>query len=113
MFDKLAAVEMRYEELASSLGTATVQNDPSEYRKQAKALSDIEPLVGKYREYKAVEADLTQAQELIKGGDAELRELAQEELAQLTARKARIVDELKILLIPRDPNDEKNVLVEI
>ncbi len=113
MFDKLAAVEMRYEELASSLGTTAVQNDPAEYRKQAKTLSDLEPLVGKFREYKAVTSEMAHAQELARGADADMRELAQEELANLTARQARIVDELKVLLIPKDPNDEKNVLVEI
>ena len=113
MFDKLAAVEMRYEELTSSLGTAEVQSDPTEYRKQAKMLADIEALVLKYREHRTVSAEITQAEELMKGGDPEMRDLAQEELADLTARQSRIIDELKILLIPKDPNDDKNVLVEI
>jgi peptide chain release factor 1 len=113
MFDKLAAVETRYEELTASLGTATVQNDPAEYRKQAKTLSDLEPLVEKYREYKAVAAEIAQAEELRKAGDPEMRDLAEEELSDLNMRHLRIVDELKILLIPKDPNDEKNVLVEI
>jgi len=113
VFDKLAAVETRYEELMASLGTATVQNDPGEYRKQAKTLSDLEPLVEKYREYKAVAAEIAQAEELMKAGDPEMRDLAQEELSDLNMRQGRIVDELKILLIPKDPNDEKNVLVEI
>ena len=113
MFDKLASVETRYEELMASLGTSTVQNDPTEYRKQAKMLSDIEALVLKYREYKVVSAQLAQAEELMKSSDAEMRELAQEELSDLTAQHSRIADELKILLIPKDPNDDKNVLVEI
>jgi peptide chain release factor 1 len=113
VFDKLASVENRYEELTSSLGTAAVQSDPAEYRRQAKALSDLEPLVEKYREYRAVAAEILQAQEIVKSGDAELRALAEEELATLTTRQARIVEELKILLIPKDPNDEKNVLLEI
>jgi peptide chain release factor 1 len=113
MFDKLATVEARYEELTASLGTASVQNDPAEYRKQAKMLSDIEPLVEKYREYKIVASELTQAEELAGAGDPEMRALAQEEVAGLSQRQSRIVDELKILLIPKDPNDEKNVLLEI
>jgi peptide chain release factor 1 len=113
VFDKLASVETRYEELMASLGTSTVQNDPTEYRKQAKMLSDIEALVLKYREYKIVSAQLAQAEELMKSSDAEMRELAEEELSDLTAQHSRIVDELKILLIPKDPNDDKNVLVEI
>ena len=113
MFDKLATVETRYEELTSSLGTAAVQNNPAEYRKQAKMLSEIEPLVEKYREYKTVASELSQAEELAGVGDPEMRALAQEEVAGLSQRQSRIVDELKILLIPKDPNDEKNVLLEI
>jgi peptide chain release factor 1 len=113
MFDKLATVETRYEELTSSLGTASVQNDPAEYRKQAKMLSEIEPLVEKYREYKTVASELSQAEELARVGDPEMRALAHEEVAGLSQRQSRIVDELKILLIPKDPNDEKNVLLEI
>jgi peptide chain release factor 1 len=68
MFDKLATVETRYEELTASLGTAAVQNDPAEYRKQAKMLSELEPLVEKYREYKAVAGELTQAEDLASAG---------------------------------------------
>jgi peptide chain release factor 1 len=113
MFDKLATVETRYEELTASLGTAGVQNDPAEYRKQAKMLSELEPLVEKYREYRTVASELTQAEELAGVGDPEMRALAQEEVAGLSQRQARIVDELKILLIPKDPNDDKNVLLEI
>jgi peptide chain release factor 1 len=113
VFDKLATVESRYEELASSLGTAAVQSDPAEYRRQAKALSDLEPLVEKYREHKAVSDEIAEAQELARGGDADLRALAQEELAALSQRQARIVEELKVLLVPRDPNDDKNVMLEI
>jgi peptide chain release factor 1 len=113
MFDKLTTVEARYEELTSSLGSAAVQNDPAEYRKQAKMLAEIEPLVEKYREYKTVASELTQAEELAAAGDPEMRALAQEEVAGLSQRQARIADELKILLIPKDPNDEKNVLLEI
>ncbi|HTM33101.1 MAG TPA: peptide chain release factor 1 [Vicinamibacterales bacterium] len=113
MFDKLATVEARYEELTNSLGTSTVQNDPAEYRKQAKMLAEIEPLVEKFREYKTVASELTQAEELAGAGDPEMRALAQEEVSGLSQRQTRIVDELKILLIPKDPNDEKNVLLEI
>ena len=113
MFDKLATVEARYEELTNSLGTGAVQNDPAEYRKQAKMLAEIEPLVEKFREYKTVASELRQAEELAGAGDPEMRALAQEEVSGLSQRQTRIVDELKILLIPKDPNDEKNVLLEI
>jgi peptide chain release factor 1 len=113
MLDKLASVESRYKELMASLGTSTVQNDQAEYRKQAKALAEIEPLVDKYREYKNVASEIAQAQELAKSADAEMRALAEEELEGLEARRDQLEDELKILLLPKDPNDEKNVIVEI
>jgi peptide chain release factor 1 len=113
MFDKLAAVETQYEELTTRLGTVEVQSDAAEYRKSAKALSDIEPLVQKYREYKSIEKDITGARELAAGADADMRELAQEELKDLEARCEVIQQELKVLLIPKDPNDEKNVILEI
>ena len=113
MFDKLLTVESRYEELMTQLGTVEVQSDAAEYRKAAKALSDIEPLVQKFREYKGVEAGIAGAQELVKGDDAEMRELAHEELTELQERREGLLQELKVLLIPKDPNDEKNVLLEI
>jgi peptide chain release factor 1 len=113
MFDKLASIERRYEELMASLGTSTVQNDPAEYRKQAKALADIEPLVEKYREYKVVAGEIAQTEELARGNDPDMRALAEEELGGLESRREQLIDELKVLLLPKDPNDEKNVIVEI
>jgi len=113
MFDKLASVDARYEELMSSLGTTEVQDDPAEYRKQAKELSDLEPLVHKFREYQGIAGEIGQAEELARGSDAEMRALAEEELAGLATRREALESELKVLLLPRDPNDEKNVIVEI
>jgi peptide chain release factor 1 len=113
MFDKLSTVESRYEELMTRVGTAEVQADPGEFKKAAKALSELEPLVAKFREYKSVEENITGAEELAKGSDAEMRELAEEELGTLTARRDALLQELKVLLIPKDPNDEKNVILEI
>ncbi len=113
MFDKLAATEQQYEELMQRLGSAELQADPVEYRKQAKLLSDIEPTVERYREFKAVQRDIAGAQELVAGGDPDMRELAQEELRSLESRRESLEQELKILLVPRDPNDEKNVILEI
>jgi peptide chain release factor 1 len=113
MIDKLISVERKYEELMASLGTSAVQNDPAEYRKQAKALSELEPLVEKFREYKTVAEGIAQAEELMKGSDPEMRELAEEELGGLGARRDQLMAELKYLLLPKDPNDEKNVIVEI
>src|SRR5436190_10375490 len=113
MFDKLAAEEQRYEDLMRRLGTTEVQSDPSEYRKQAKALADVEPLVEKFREYKAIVRDLAETEELAGSGDGDMRELVREELKSLIARRDAALNDLKILLIPKDPNDEKNILVEI
>ena len=113
MFDKLSTVESRYNELMTRLGTAELQSDPAEYRKGAKALSELEPLVEKYREYKAVEQDVAGAEELARGSDAEMRALAEEELTSLHQRRDALLHELRILLVPKDPNDEKNVIVEI
>ena len=113
MFDKLATVESRYDELMTRLGTTEVQSDAAEYKKAAKALSELEPLVQKYREYKSVEQDIAGAHELIASGDPEMKTLAEEELASLEQKRESILQELKILLVPKDPNDEKNVLLEI
>ena len=113
MLDKLTSVEHRYSELASLLAEPAVQGDPSEYRKHARALAELEPMVERFREYKGVVAELEQAQELVRSGDLEMRELAQEELTSLQSRRDALLQELKLLLVPKDPNDEKNVLLEI
>jgi peptide chain release factor 1 len=113
MFDKLAATEQQYDELVQRLGSPELQNDPAEYRKHAKALSEIEPMVERFREYKGVSRDIAQTEELVASGDADMRELAQEELKSLAARRDALVGELKLLLVPKDPNDEKNVVLEI
>ena len=83
------------------------------YRKAAKQLSELEPLVEKFREYKSVEKDIKDAEEMAQGSDADMREMAQEELKSLTEQRDHILEELKVLLVPKDPNDEKNVILEI
>jgi peptide chain release factor 1 len=113
MFDKLTSEEARYEDLTQRLGTAEVQSDPNEYRKQAKALAELEPLVARFREYKNVAQEIAQTEELAAGGDADMRELAKEELKALVTRRDALLADLKILLIPKDPNDEKDVVLEI
>src|SRR3954463_3024611 len=113
MFDKLATEEQRYEELMRLLGTSEVQSEPQEYRKHAKALAEVEPLIERFREYKAVVRNLAETEELANSGDSDMRELAKEELKSLVARRDELIAEMKILLIPKDPNDEKNVMLEI
>src|SRR5262245_37080121 len=113
MFDKLISVERRYDELVQLLGTAEVQSDQAEFRKHAKAASEIEPIVERFREYKTTVRDLTETEELAASGDDDMRELAQQELKSLTAKRDSLLGELKILLVPKDPNDERNVVLEI
>jgi peptide chain release factor 1 len=113
MFDKLATEEQRYEELMRLLGTSEVQSEPAEYRKHAKALAEVEPLIERFREYRTVVRNIAETEELVNAGDADMRDLAKEELKSLVARREALIGEMKILLIPKDPNDEKNVMLEI
>jgi peptide chain release factor 1 len=113
MFDKLAATERQYEELVHRLGSSELQSDPAEYRKQAKALAEIEQTVERFREYKSVAQAVAETEELLAGSDEDMRALAQEELKSLLARREALIGELKVLLVPRDPNDDKNVVLEI
>jgi peptide chain release factor 1 len=113
MFDKLLSEESRYEELSRLLSTVEVQSDSNEIRKHSKALAELEPLVEKFRQYKSIVQEITQAEDLANGTDADMRDLAKEELKSLTAKRDAVVAELKVLLVPKDPNDEKNVVLEI
>ena len=113
MFDKLAALERRYDDLLERLGTGELQSDPAEYRKQSKALAEIQPTVERFREYKSVVRNVAETEELMAAGDPDMRNLAQEELKTLIARRESLISELKVLLVPKDPNDEKNVVLEI
>jgi len=113
MFEKLAAIERQYEELARLLGTADVQSDPAEYRKHAVALAEIEPIVERFREYGTAVREIAQTEELGTSGDAGMRELADEELRSLVARRDSLLADLRILLVPRDPNDQRDVVLEI
>ncbi len=115
MFDKLKEVESRYDELITLVSDVAVLSDPSEYRKHSKALSEIQPLVEKYRDYKAATTEAAETQELTDGhdDDPELRELAKQELIILEERQKSLLAEIKILLLPKDPNDERNVVLEI
>jgi len=113
MFDKLATEEQRYEELMRLLGTSDVQSEPAEYRKHAKALAEVEPLIERFREYKILVRDIAETEELAGAGDSDMRDLAREELKALVARRDTLIGEMKMLLVPKDPNDEKNVMLEI
>ncbi len=113
MLDKLNAVEAKYQDLLTLLGDPAVQSDAAQYRTHAKALADLEPLVDRYRDYKSVVSNLVQAEELARGDDADMRALALEEIPALKARSEALIGEIKVLLLPKDPNDEKDVVLEI
>ena len=113
MFDKLNVVEVQYDELMSRLGTTEIQPNSSEYRKTLKTLAEIEPVVQKYRAFKTVQKEIELTKELGHGTEADIRELAHEELKILEQRQESLLQELKILLIPKDRNDGKNVILEI
>ena len=110
---KLEQLEKRFEELTQQMADASVISDADRYRKVAKEHSELADLVGKYREWKQVEDSLSQARGMLQERDPELKEMAEEEIARLDPEKARIEDELNILLLPKDPNDDKNVVLEI
>jgi peptide chain release factor 1 len=111
--DKLATIAAKYDELSGLLGTPAVQSDAAAYRTHSKSLAEIGPLVDGFREYRQVEDELAQAREVAAGGDADLKALADEEIAAHEARLAALEAELQVLLIPKDPNDDRNVVLEI
>jgi peptide chain release factor 1 len=115
MFDKLEQLEAKYEEMTRLLSDPEVLADTSRYQKHAKAHSDLAAVVEKFREYKALQVAIADTKQMIQdeGMEEELRKLAQEELVQLEQKLLKCGDELKVLLLPKDPNDEKNVLLEI
>ena len=110
---KLQQIEVRFDELTRQLADPAVIGDSGEYRKAAKARSDIAEVVSKYRDWKKAAGELDQARGMLQEQDAELRAMANEEVARLEPQIARFEQELKVLLLPKDPNDEKNVVLEI
>ena len=113
MFDKLSAIEERYEKLMALVSDAAVQADPAEYRTYSKALVDIQPLVETFREYRSALTEIAQVQELADSSEGDMRDLAHQELRTLEARRDTLLTAIKTLLVPKDPNDEKNVVLEI
>ncbi len=111
MFDKLAQIEARYHDLTAEIARPEVVTDSARYQKLAKAYAEMRAVVEKYHEWKEIEKGIEGARALLV--DAEMKQLAHEELSQLEQRKLQVEQELKLLLLPRDPNDDKNVIVEI
>jgi peptide chain release factor 1 len=112
MYEKLQEIEKRYDELQRKIADQAVVTDVKAYREAMKAISEISGVVAKYRELREVKKRLADTREMLQSDD-EMRELAQIELADLEAREPKLEEDLKILLQPKDPNDEKNVFVEI
>ncbi|HUQ50437.1 MAG TPA: peptide chain release factor 1 [Terriglobales bacterium] len=114
MFERLDQIEAKYEELTAALSSPEIVNDSARYQKTAKAHSEVSEIVEKYREFKDLTKGITESRAMVASeSDAEMRAYAEEELAKLDARKTRVEEELKALLVPKDPNDEKNVILEI
>jgi peptide chain release factor 1 len=113
MFDKLEAVEKRYEDLAQQLANPDVIARRQEFQKLSKEHADLSDLVTAYRSYKRVVADLDANKPLLEEKDAEMRAMAREEQTRLDAEKLSLEEQLKVLLLPKDPNDEKNIVLEI
>ena len=114
MFERLDQIEARYEELTSALASPDIVNDSAKYQKTAKAHSEVAPIIEKYREYKDLTRGIAESKAMLADEkDPEMRAYAQEELSQLEPRVAAIEEDLKVLLLPKDPNDEKNIILEI
>jgi peptide chain release factor 1 len=113
MRDKLKVIEEKYEELTKLLMDPVVFSKPSDLQKYSKEQSELEPLVEKIRQYTKVLSDIEETEELLKGEDADLRELANSELNELREQKPSIEEELKIMLLPKDPRDARNAILEI
>src|SRR4030081_2494117 len=114
MFERLDQIEARYEELTNATPSPDIVNDSARYQKTAKAHAEVAPIVENYREYKDLTKGIAESKGVLADEkDPEMRAYAQEELDKLEARVAAVEEELKVLLLPKDPNDEKDVILEI
>jgi peptide chain release factor 1 len=114
MLDKLEQIEARYEGLTAELSSPEVYNDPANYAKLNKQHRGMGEMVTKYREWKQIKSELSGAKELLDlSDDEEMREMARSEMTALEERLGKVEEDLRVLLLPRDPNDEKNVILEI
>jgi len=110
---KLDQLEKRFDELNQQMADPSVISDPDQYRKITKAHSELSEIVGQYRQWKKFQDSLSQARPMLQEQDPELKAMAEEEVAQLEPELIRIEEQLKVLLLPKDPLDEKNVVLEI
>ncbi|RKD31397.1 peptide chain release factor 1 [Thermohalobacter berrensis] len=114
MLEKLKGLEERYIELSKKISDPEVINNTKEWQKLVKEHADLEPIIMKYREYIKADKELKDAKEMLKDKlDDDFKEMVKEEVNELTKKIEELAEELKLLLVPKDPNDEKNVIVEI
>jgi len=111
--DKLQEIEEKFERLTADLGDPGVLSDPARYRQMAKDRAQLEPLVDAFRDFKRIRAEVQGNEALLADPDADVRQMARDELPALKAELARLEDKLKLLLVPRDPNDERDVILEV
>ncbi|WP_028574254.1 peptide chain release factor 1 [Desulfonatronovibrio hydrogenovorans] len=113
MFAKLDALEQEYLQVESDLSDPEVYGDQDKYRRLSKSHADLAPIVNAFREYRSIVSELDENRELLKDSDPEIRELAEVELEKLAGAKVDLEEKLKILLLPKDPMDEKSIILEI
>lgn len=113
MFDKLDQIEARYEDLGRQLGDPALLADQKKFQATAKQHRDLEPTVEKFREYRKLRDAIAEARTMAGDSDPDVRAMAEEELAELEPKLPVVEEELKVLLLPKDPNDEKNIVIEV
>src|SRR5271163_3029547 len=113
MFDRLDQLEARYEDLGKQMSDPTLVNDQKKFQSVAKQHRDMEPTVEKFREYRSIKTAVADARAMLNETDPDIRAMAQEELLTLEPRLEEVEEQLKVLLLPKDPNDEKNVILEL
>ncbi len=113
LLQKLKKISYRYQELGGMLSDPTIINDQNRFRELSKEYAGLEAVVSCFNTYDALESEIESATDLLKESNLELKELAQEEIKALTLKKEQLEDRLKILLLPKDPNDNKNIFLEI
>lgn len=113
MFDKLDFILEKYEELSQKVSDPAIINNQPVWQKYVKEMGEMEPIVKKYKEYKKAKSELADAKEMLEESDEEMRELAKMEISELEETIGQQEEDLKVLLLPKDPNDEKNVILEV
>ena len=113
MFDRLDQLEARYDDLSHQMSDPTLVNDQKKFQAIAKQHRDMEPTVEKFREYRSIKTGVADAKAMLAETDPDMRAMAQEELLTLEPRLAQVEEDLKVLLLPKDPNDDKNIIIEL